>query len=146
MNAGGEKLISYGLCLLYVLLIRHVHVFGGLFSTSNFLLLSSPSFSQSFSPSLARLSSLMDGQIMYIQSSNAPDAVKRCDKSPGGGTERSGAKEWGDEEDTTSGEQRGKKKNRKHNAAKGARDKVKERERERDRATREKVRQREMAV
>lgn len=52
----------------------------------------------------------MDGQIMYIQSSSAPDAVKRCDKSPGGGTERSGAKGWGDEEDTTSGEQGGKKK------------------------------------
>lgn len=47
---------------------------------------------------------------MYIQSSGAPDAVKRCDKSPGGGTERSGAKGWGDEEDTTSGEQGGKKK------------------------------------
>lgn len=60
--------------------------------------------------SLAHLSSLMDGQIMYIQSSSAPDAVKRCDKSPGGGTEQSGAKEWGDEEDTTSGELGGKKK------------------------------------
>ena len=41
---------------------------------------------------------------MYIQSSSAPDAVRGCDKSPGGGTERSGAKERGDEEDTTSGE------------------------------------------
>ncbi|XP_035994136.1 uncharacterized protein LOC118563424 [Fundulus heteroclitus] len=29
------------------------------------------------------LSSLMDGQIMYIQSSSAPDAVRGCDKSPG---------------------------------------------------------------
>lgn len=37
------------------------------------------------------LSPLMDGQIMYIQSSSAPDAVRGCDKSPGGGTERSGA-------------------------------------------------------
>lgn len=64
----------------------------------------------SLSLSLSRLSFLMDGQIMYIQSSSAPDAVKRCDKSPGGGTERSGAKEWGDEEDTTSGEQGGKEK------------------------------------
>lgn len=41
---------------------------------------------------------------MYIQSSSAPDAVRGCDKSPGGGTEWSGAKERGDEEDTTSGE------------------------------------------
>lgn len=41
---------------------------------------------------------------MYIQSSCAPDAVRGCDKSPGGGTEQSGAKERGDEEDTTSGE------------------------------------------
>lgn len=70
---------------------------------------SSPSVS-SLSLPLSGLSSLMDGQIMYIQSSSAPDAVKRCDKSPGGGTERSGAKEWGDEEDTTSGEQGRKKK------------------------------------
>lgn len=51
----------------------------------------------------------MDGQIMYIQSSSAPDAVRGCDKSPGGGTERSGAKERGDEEDTTSGEHAEKK-------------------------------------
>ncbi|MED6266655.1 hypothetical protein CHARACLAT_004265 [Characodon lateralis] len=29
------------------------------------------------------LPSLMDGQIMYIQSSSAPDAVRGCDKSPG---------------------------------------------------------------
>lgn len=49
----------------------------------------------------------MDGRIMYIQSSSAPDAVRGCDKSPGGGTEQSGAEERGDEEDTTSGE-RGK--------------------------------------
>lgn len=41
---------------------------------------------------------------MYIQSSSAPDAVRGCDKSPGGGTEWSEAKERGDEEDTTSGE------------------------------------------
>lgn len=26
----------------------------------------------------------MDGQIIYIQSSSAPDAVRGCDKSPGG--------------------------------------------------------------
>lgn len=41
---------------------------------------------------------------MYIQSSSAPDAVRGCDKSPGGGTDWSRAKERGDEEDTTSGE------------------------------------------
>lgn len=56
------------------------------------------------SPLSLSLSPLMDGQIMYIQSSSAPDAVRGCDKSPGGGTEWSGAEERGDEEDTTSGE------------------------------------------
>lgn len=35
-----------------------------------------PFLSLPFSP-------LMDGQIMYIQSSSAPDAVRGCDKSPG---------------------------------------------------------------
>lgn len=50
----------------------------------------------------------MDGQIVYIQSSSALDAVRGCDKSPGGGTERSAAEERGDKEDTTFGEQAGK--------------------------------------
>lgn len=66
----------------------------------------------------------MDGQIMYIQSSSAPDAVRGCDKSPGGGTERSGAKERGDEEDTTSGEH-AEKKNIK-NAAERERERLRE--------------------
>lgn len=44
----------------------------------------------------------MDGQITYIQSSSAPDAVRGCDKSLGGGTEWSRARKRGDEEDTTS--------------------------------------------
>lgn len=69
----------------------------------------------------------MDGQIIYIQSSSAPDAVRGCDKSPGGwgsggggsgsgrGGEPNGAeqRERGDEEDTASGgENTGKEKNK----------------------------------
>ncbi len=53
---------------------------------------------------------------MYIQSSSAPDAVRGCDKSLGGGTQQSGAKERGDEEDTTSGEHAEKKENIKNAA------------------------------
>ncbi|KAG7228310.1 hypothetical protein INR49_009174 [Caranx melampygus] len=43
------------------------------------------------------LSPLMDGQIMYIQSSSAPDAVRGCDKSLGGGNRAERSKGTGSE-------------------------------------------------
>lgn len=71
---------------------------------------------------------------MYIQSSSAPDAVKRCDKSPGGGTEWSGAERRDGVTKRTRhlGNREGRK-NRKHNAA--ARDRARQRGRERERET-----------
>lgn len=86
--------VSYIFLSVFPHEILHSSGLLGMISTLNFLLLSPLSSFLSFCLclSLSPVSTpLMDGQIMYIQSSSAPDAVKRCDKSPGGGTEQSGA-------------------------------------------------------